>query len=58
MNAHFRLFNSKGAQVFDQQIVTIQASQALDLGHLPSGLYVWEVVVLGQIVERGKVLVE
>ena len=55
--ARFRLFNSKGEQVLNEKIVTMQNNHSLDLEYLPSGLYIWEVSMLGQKVKTGKILV-
>lgn len=56
--ADFRLFNSKGAPVLKEKIATMQYGQALDFGHLSSGIYIWELTILGQKVQTGKVLVD
>lgn len=55
--ADFRLFNSQGERVLNQKILTLQNSHSLALGHLTSGVYIWEVSVLGQKIKMGKLVV-
>jgi hypothetical protein len=54
LNGQFRMFNAAGQQVFHQQVLEKQVQ--MNLVHLPSGLYFYELWDGGQRLGQGKVV--
>ena len=54
----FRLYDVRGVLVSEQRLSTLQNKAILDTENFVSGIYLWEVVLGGTVLESGKVFVE